>query len=69
MSVVKNGLPVPAASTTTRPFSRWRRARARMNGSATERISRADMTRAGKPIDSSLSFRARALMMVPSMPM
>ena len=29
-SVVKNGLPVPAAKITTRPFSRWRTARRRM---------------------------------------
>ena len=27
MSVVKNGLPVPPAKMTTRPFSRWRVAR------------------------------------------
>ena len=30
VSVVKNGLPVPAAKTVTRPFSRWRMARRRM---------------------------------------
>jgi hypothetical protein len=30
VSVVKKGLPVPAANTTTRPFSRWRIARLRM---------------------------------------
>ena len=30
VSVVKNGLPVPAAKMTTRPFSRWRMARRRM---------------------------------------
>ena len=30
VSVVKNGLPVPAAKITTRPFSRWRTARRRM---------------------------------------
>ena len=30
VSVVKNGLPVPAAKITTRPFSRWRIARRRM---------------------------------------
>ena len=35
MSVVKNGLPVPAAKTTMRFFSRWRMARRRMYGSAT----------------------------------
>ena len=30
VSVVKNGLPVPPAKITTRPFSRWRMARRRM---------------------------------------
>ena len=30
VSVVKNGLPVPAAKITIRPFSRWRMARRRM---------------------------------------
>ena len=30
VSVVKNGLPVPAAKITTRAFSRWRIARRRM---------------------------------------
>ena len=45
MSVVKYGLPVPAAKMTTRPFSRWRMARRRMNGSATARISIAVTTR------------------------
>ena len=30
VSVVKYGLPVPAAKMTTRPFSRWRMARRRM---------------------------------------
>src|SRR5262249_50590594 len=34
VSVVKYGLPVPAANTTTRPFSRWRMARRGMYGSA-----------------------------------
>ncbi len=43
VSVVKYGLPVPAAKITTRPFSRCRIARRRMNGSATARISIADM--------------------------
>jgi hypothetical protein len=30
VSVVKKGLPVPAAKITTRPFSRWRIALSRM---------------------------------------
>ena len=46
-SVVKNGFPVPPAKMTTRPFSRWRIARRRMNGSATARISIAVCTRVG----------------------
>ena len=45
VSVLKYGLPVPAPNTTTRPFSRWRIARRRMNGSATARISMAVTTR------------------------
>jgi hypothetical protein len=44
-SVVKNGLPVPAAKITTRFFSRWRIARRRINGSASCGISIADKTR------------------------
>ena len=47
---VKYGLPVPAAKTTTRPFSRWRMARRRMNGSATARISIAVATRVTTPM-------------------
>src|SRR6266542_3203375 len=50
VSVVKNGLPVPAAKITTRPFSRWRIARRRMYGSAMARISMADSTR-GDPAE------------------
>ena len=45
VSVLKYGLPVPPPKTTTRPFSRWRMARRRMNGSATARISIAVTTR------------------------
>ena len=45
VSVVKNGLPVPAAKITSRPFSRCRMARRRMYGSATSRTSMADDTR------------------------
>src|SRR5262245_39835144 len=40
VSVLKYGLPVPAPNTTTRPFSRWRLARRRVNGSATARRRR-----------------------------
>ncbi len=69
VSVVKYGLPVPAANTTTRLFSRWRIARRRMNGSATARISIAVTTRVVTPICSSASCSASALMTVASMPM
>src|SRR4029453_13215932 len=47
VSVVKYGFPVPAAKTTTRPFSRWRTARRRLNGSATRRIFMAGAPRGG----------------------
>ena len=69
VSVVKKGLPVPAAKTTTRPFSRWRMARRRMYGSDTARISMADSTRVGTPAFSMESWSASALMTVASMPM
>ena len=49
VSVVKYGLPVPAAKMTTRPFSRCRMARRRMYGSATDCISMADITRVNTP--------------------
>ena len=49
VSVVKNGLPVPAARTMARPFSRWRIARRRMNGSQTLEMVIADCTRVGWP--------------------
>ena len=45
VSELKNGLPVPAAKITIRPFSRWRIARRRMYGSATSEIVIADSTR------------------------
>ena len=67
VSVVKYGLPVPAAKITARPFSRCRIARRRMNGSATARISIADITRVTTPFCSSASCRARALITVASM--
>ena len=69
VSVEKNGLPVPAAKMTTRPFSRCRTARRRMNGSATERISMADCTRVGVPARSRESWSASALMTVANIPM
>ena len=69
VSVVKNGLPVPPAKMTTRPFSRWRIARRRMYGSATWAMWMAVCTRVGWPSRSSVSCRARALMTVASMPM
>ena len=69
MSVEKNGLPVPAAKMMSRPFSRWRMARRRMYGSASDSIRMAVMTRVSTPIFSSTSCSARALMTVASMPM
>ena len=69
MSVVTNGLPVPPARMTTRPFSRWRMARRRMYGSATVSIRMADMSRVSTPIASSVSCSARPFMTVASMPM
>src|SRR4029079_19249346 len=69
LSVVKNGLPVPSAKITTRPFSRWRIARRRMYGSATSRMSAAESTRVSTPRFSSASCSARALITVASMPM
>ena len=68
VSVVKNGLPVPAAKITTRPFSRWRMARRRMYGSATSETPSADCTRVSVPIFSSASCRGSAFRTVASMP-
>ncbi len=68
VSVVKNGLPVPAAKITTRPFSRWRIARRRMYGSATSETSSADSTRVSAPSRSSASCSASALSSVASIP-
>src|SRR5215208_5436878 len=69
VSVVKNGLPVPAAKITIRPFSRWRIARRRMYGSATSCTSSADRTRVSAPCRSSASCTASELSTVASMPM
>src|SRR5579862_5947362 len=69
VSVVKYGLPVPAAKITMRPFSRCRSARRLMYGSATSCISIAVMTRVSAPCRSSASWTARAFSTVPSMPM
>src|SRR5581483_3466659 len=69
VSVVKNGLPVPAAKMTTRPFSRWRTARRRMYGSATSWTSIAESTRVSAPFRSSASCTASAFSTVASIPM
>ena len=69
VSEVKNGLPVPAAKITIRPFSRWRIARRRMYGSATSEIVIADCTRVCTPSFSSASWSVRALSTIASMPM
>ena len=68
VSVVKNGLPVPAAKITTRPFSRWRMARLRMYGSATSATVIADSTRVWASRRSSASCTVRALRTLPSIP-
>jgi hypothetical protein len=69
LSVVKKGLPVPAAKITTRPFSRWRVARRTMKGSATRGMVMAESTRVCTPICSRVDCRARELITVASMPM
>ena len=68
MSVVKNGLPVPAAKITIRPFSRWRIARRRMYGSATSETVIADRTRVSAPLRSSASWIVSELRTVASIP-
>ena len=68
VSVVKNGLPVPAAKMTIRPFSRCRMARRRMYGSATSETAIADCTRVCAPSRSSASCSASAFSRVASMP-
>ena len=55
VSVVKYGLPVPAAKITIRRFSRCRIARRRMYGSATSAMSSADCTRVAAPARSRAS--------------
>ena len=69
MSVVKNGLPVPAAKITARFFSRWRIARRRMYGSATSAIVIALSTRVCVPWRSSASCSAMPFSTVAIMPM
>src|SRR3954452_10995699 len=69
VSVVKKGLPVPAAKITTRPCSRWRIALRRMYGSHSLGISMALCTRVSWPARSRASCSARAFMTVPSIPM
>ncbi len=69
MSVVKNGLPVPAAKITIRPFSRWRIARRRMYGSATSAMLIALITRVCAPWASIASWSGSALSTVASIPM
>src|SRR5215472_4091824 len=68
VSVVKYGLPVPAAKITTRPFSRCRTARRRIYGSHIACIATADNTRVLTPACSSAFCRASALITVASMP-
>ena len=68
VSVVKKGLPVPPPKITTRPFSRCRRARRRMYGSAISCMVIAVCTRVSTPCFSSASCSAIAFITVPSMP-
>ena len=68
MSVVKNGLPVPAAKITILPFSKWRIARRRMYGSATSLTVIAESTRVWAPMRSSASCIVRQLSTVASIP-
>jgi hypothetical protein len=68
VSVVKYGLPVPAAKITMRSFSRCRIARRRMYGSQTSDTSSADMTRVCAPIRSSWSWSVSAFSSVASIP-
>ena len=56
----ENGLPVPAAKMTIRPFSRCRIARRRMYGSATSDTVIADCTRVWTPSRSSASWSVNA---------
>ncbi len=69
VSVVKNGLPVPAPKITTRPFSMCRSARRRIYGSHTDDIGIADCTRVATPSFSSAFCIASAFITVASMPM
>ena len=69
VSVVKNGLPVPAAKMMIRPFSRCRMARRRMYGSATSVTWIAESTRVCAPRFSSASWSVSAFSTVASIPM
>ena len=69
VSVVKNGLPVPAANTTTRPASKCAKAAFRAKGSQTVGIGIADMTSASTPASTKPPFSAMAFMTVANMPM
>jgi hypothetical protein len=67
--VVKKGLPVPAANTTTLPSSRYCSAFGRTYGSTTCSMAIADITRAVMPTWRIASARASAFITVASMPM
>jgi hypothetical protein len=69
VSVVKNGLPVPAAKITTLPSSRYCSALGRMYGSTTWSMRSADIVRAVTPAARSASCSASAFITVASMPM
>ena len=59
VSVVKYGVAGAGGEDDDAPFSRWRMARRRMNGSATARISMAVATRVGTPLFERVLQRQR----------
>ena len=69
LSVVKNGLPVPAEKITTEPAERSLRALRRSKNSQTGSMRMADITTESIPCLSRASCMARPFITVPSMPM
>ena len=69
LSVVKNGLPVPAEKMTTEPADKSLRALRRSKNSQTGSMRIADITTESTPCLSRASCMARPFITVPSMPM
>lgn len=67
VSVVKNGLPVPAANITTLPFSKCLTALLLMYGSATSDMRNAVWTRVGIPMLSIVACKNIAFITVANM--